>query len=200
MKISQKKFLIIFGPPAVGKMTVAYEVAKMTGFKVFHNHMTIELLLPFFDFGSPAFNRLNERFRMEIFQEVAQSEVNGFIFTFTWALGLDSEKQYVDRIIALFEKHGWENHFIELEASLEERIKRNKSEFRLSQKASKRNVKESEQRLIRNSSKYRMNSNDDFFYQDESLYLKLITTQQSANNTANAIVEHFKLLSSLGND
>ena len=34
------KFVIIFGPPAVGKMTVGYELAKFTGLKVFHNHMT----------------------------------------------------------------------------------------------------------------------------------------------------------------
>ena len=43
------KFVVIFGPPAVGKMTVGQELAKLTGLKLFHNHMTIELVLNFFD-------------------------------------------------------------------------------------------------------------------------------------------------------
>ncbi len=50
------KLVIIFGPPAVGKMTVGYELAKLTGLKVFHNHMTIEIALNFFDFGQPEFD------------------------------------------------------------------------------------------------------------------------------------------------
>ena len=43
------KFVILFGPLAVGKMTVGQELEKITGLKLFHNHMTIELVLPFFD-------------------------------------------------------------------------------------------------------------------------------------------------------
>ncbi|MYC14213.1 MAG: shikimate kinase, partial [Gemmatimonadetes bacterium] len=34
-------FVIIFGPPAVGKMTVGYELSKITVLNVFHNNMTI---------------------------------------------------------------------------------------------------------------------------------------------------------------
>ena len=41
-------FIIIFGPQAVGKMTVGEELAKKTGYKLFHNHMTIDLVLQFF--------------------------------------------------------------------------------------------------------------------------------------------------------
>ena len=47
--------IVIIGPPAVGKMTVAYELAKLTGHKVFHNHMAIEPALEFFEYGSPEF-------------------------------------------------------------------------------------------------------------------------------------------------
>jgi shikimate kinase len=36
------KLVILFGPPAVGKMTVGQQLANLTGFKLFHNHMTIE--------------------------------------------------------------------------------------------------------------------------------------------------------------
>ena len=35
------KLLFIHGSPAVGKLTVANEIAKLTGFKVFHNHLSL---------------------------------------------------------------------------------------------------------------------------------------------------------------
>jgi hypothetical protein len=37
-------------------MSVGYELAKLTGLKLFHNHMTIDLVLNFFDFGAPECN------------------------------------------------------------------------------------------------------------------------------------------------
>ncbi len=76
------KLVIVFGPPAVGKMTVGYELAKLTGLKVFHNHMTIEIALNFFDFGQPEFHRLVNEFRKRIFEEVANSNLPGLIFTY----------------------------------------------------------------------------------------------------------------------
>jgi len=74
-------FIIIFGPPAVGKMTVGTELARLTGFKLFHNHMTIDLVLTFFGFGTPQFSLVGE-FRRRIFEEVAASTLPGLIFTY----------------------------------------------------------------------------------------------------------------------
>ena len=74
------KFVIIFGPPAAGKMTVGYELAKLTGFRLFHNQMTIDLVLNFFSFGQPPFHRLVGEFRRRIFEEVAASNLPGLIF------------------------------------------------------------------------------------------------------------------------
>ena len=42
--MADKTLVIIFGPPAVGKMTVGSKLSKLTGLKLFHNHMTIEPL------------------------------------------------------------------------------------------------------------------------------------------------------------
>ena len=39
----RKTLVIILGPHAVGKMTVGQELAKITGLRLFHNHMSIEL-------------------------------------------------------------------------------------------------------------------------------------------------------------
>jgi len=45
---SERFLVIIIGPHAVGKMTVGQELAKLTGLKLFHNHMSIELVRKFF--------------------------------------------------------------------------------------------------------------------------------------------------------
>ena len=53
------KLVVLFGPPAVGKMTVGRELERFTGLRLFHNHMTIDLALRFFDWGTPAFEKLS---------------------------------------------------------------------------------------------------------------------------------------------
>ena len=52
------KLIILFGPPAVGKMTVGQELEKITRLKLFHNHMSLELVNQFFDFGTLPSNGL----------------------------------------------------------------------------------------------------------------------------------------------
>jgi shikimate kinase len=186
-----KKLVLIFGPPAVGKMSVGHELAKLTGLKLFHNHLTIELTLNFFDFEDVRFGRLVSEFRRRVFEEVAASELPGLIFTFVWALDLESEKKFVDDSCAIFRAHGAEVYFVELEAELSERLKRNESEFRLSQKPSKRDVVRSREIMLEHVQKYRMNSNNDFFYGEN--YLKIDNTHLSPSEAARKIVETFGL-------
>ena len=187
------KFVIIFGPPAVGKMTVGYELAKLTGFRLFHNHMTIELVLNFFDFGQPQFHHLVGEFRRRIFEEVAVSDLPGLIFTYVWALDQASDKSFIDETSNLFREKGWEVYFVELETELSERLRRNESEFRLLQKPSKRQIVESRKRLLEADQKYRLNSIGDFFFEEN--YIKVNNTNLSASEAARKIVDTFGFLS-----
>lgn len=99
------KLVIIFGPPAVGKMTVGFELARLTGLKLFHNHMTIDLVANFFPHSTPSFNRLNDEFRRRIFEEVAASDLPGLIFTFVWAVDLEKEREYIESFATFFAKN-----------------------------------------------------------------------------------------------
>ena len=187
--IGPKKLLILFGPPAVGKMTVGNELAQMTGLKLFHNHMTIDLILPFFDFGTPPFNRLVGTFRRMILEEVAQSELPGLIFTFVWALNLKSDRSFIDGLTEIFYQVGANVYFVELQASQEARLARNKTEYRLAQKPTKRNLERSEQNLLELDDNYLLNTTGDFFYKDN--YLKIDNTYLSAEEAAIQICTHF---------
>lgn len=185
------KFVLIFGPPAVGKMSVGHELARLTGLKLFHNHMTIELVLNFFGFGSPQFNRLVSEFRRRIFEEVAASDLPGLIFTYVWALDSESDRNFVERSCAVFRERGAEVYFVELEAELSERLRRNESAFRLAEKPSKRDVGRSKELLLADSSRHRLNTEGDFFYEEN--YLKIENTNLSPLEAARRIVEAFGL-------
>lgn len=183
------KFFVIFGPPAVGKMTVGFELAKLTGLKLFHNHQTIDLVLNFFEFGTPPFHRLVGEFRRRIFEEVAASDLPGMIFTYVWAFDLDSDKQFIDEICEIFRKKGAEIFYVELEADLDERLRRNETDFRLAEKPSKRDTGKSKANLLDLENEYKMNTDGDFFYREN--YLKINNTDLSPEEAARKIVEKF---------
>lgn len=185
------KLVLIFGPQAVGKMTVGHELEKITELKLFHNHMTIDLVSHFFDYSSPSGKRLVNLFRKEIFEEVAKSDLAGIIFTFVWAFNLQSDWDYIDNLCHIFESKGGTVYFVELEAELEERLERNKTPHRLEHKPSKRNLEWSEQELLSTMKKHRLNSMPEEITKQN--YLKINNTALSAPEVAKKIKETFHL-------
>jgi len=185
------KLIIIFGPPAVGKMAVGIELTKMTDLKLFHNHMSIEFALNFFEYGTPKFNKMNEELRRIVFEEVATSDLPGLIFTYVWDLSMESDKKYVDSMIDIFKKERAPIYYVELEADLEERLRRNKETSRLQEKPSKQDLEFSEKNLLLINEKHVMNSNGDFYYQEN--YLKINNTKISAREAAKLVKKEFKL-------
>ena len=102
------KLMLIFGPQAVGKMTVGEEVAARTGMKLFHNHMTIELVSHFFSYGTETGKRLVHAFREQIFDAVAQSDLEGLIFTYLWAFDMQGDWDAIERVAKKFRDRGAE--------------------------------------------------------------------------------------------
>jgi len=152
-----KRFIVIFGPPAVGKMAVGAELERLTGLRLFHNHMAIEPVLRFFPFGSPPFVRLVDEFRRRVFEEVAASDLPGLSFTFVWNLDGDGDRRFLEEACAIFSAQDVEIAFVELKADLATRLRRNRSPERLDEKRSKRDVVKSEENLMM-LERYRMNT------------------------------------------
>ncbi|MDF2717580.1 MAG: shikimate kinase [Paenibacillus sp.] len=185
------KLIVIFGPQAVGKMTVGQELAKCTGLKLFHNHMTIDLVSNFFSYGSAPGKRLVSLFRQEIFEEVAKSDLPGLIFTYVWALDMQEKWDYVQNISTIFESKGGVVYYVELEADVEERVERNKSPNRLHHKPNKRNIEFSKQDLLRSMDRYRLNSYEGEIRKEN--YMRINNTKLSAEEVAQRIKEKFQL-------
>ena len=116
------KLIFIYGAPAVGKLTVANEIAAQTNFKVFHNHLSIDCIEPIFPFGTESFWKLINLIRVETIAEAARIGQN-LIHTFCYAKG--SDDNYVAEITKIVESNGGEVCFVLLtcgQVELEKRV------------------------------------------------------------------------------
>jgi hypothetical protein len=183
--------VVLFGPPAVGKMAVGLELEQLTGLRLFHNHMTVDPIIRLFPFGSPPYSRLVGEFRRRIFEEVAASDLPGLVFTYVWALDDTRDRQSIDGLVKIFADRGAQVCYVELEATLAERLRRNETPLRLAEKAPKRDVVRSRAHLLATDQKYQLNTNGSFFYPDR--HLKIDNTSLAPDDVARRIAQHFGL-------
>lgn len=78
------KLIIIYGPPAVGKLTTAKALAKITGLKLLHNHLVSDLVLSVFDRNTSTAIYLNAYIKNLIFEIAAKRKQKGIITTFSY--------------------------------------------------------------------------------------------------------------------
>jgi hypothetical protein len=64
------ELVFIYGAPAVGKLTVGLELAALTGFKVLHDHLTVNPLVAIFERNSPPYPRNAEEGARAYFEAV----------------------------------------------------------------------------------------------------------------------------------
>ena len=125
------KLLLLYGSPAVGKLTVANEIARQTDFRVFHNHLSIDCVLPVFEFGTKSFFDLVHLIRVGTVSEAARVGQD-LIYTFCYAK--DSDDEHVAKIFNAVTENGGEVCFVLLTAEkeiLEKRVlEDSRQEFR----------------------------------------------------------------------
>jgi hypothetical protein len=171
-------------------MTVGLELSRITGIPLFHNHLSIEAVLPVFEYGSPPFNRLVAQFRDSMFLEGARSNLPGLIYTMVWAFDHPGDIRFVEKQKNLFEAEGGRAVFVELTADLETRLARNNTEPRISSKPSKRDMEASRQRLLETDQAYQLDSKGEFPFPD---YLRIDNTNLAPPDAAKQIATHFQL-------
>lgn len=115
------KLIFLHGMPGVGKLTVARELAKLTGFKLFHNHLTVDLLLAVFEFGSPAFVELREKIWLDVFSRATSAQID-LIFTFAFERTVTHD--FIRNARHAVESNGGQVFLVKLECSPGELEKR----------------------------------------------------------------------------
>ena len=182
------KLVFIIGDAAVGKMTVGQELMKITDLRLFHNHMTIEPVLEIFGkFDGKVIGDLRE----VIFKDFASSDNYGMIFTIMMAFDMQSDWDFLEHVKNIFKPYKTDFYYVELIASQEIRLKRNRTENRLMNKASKRDIEISDQRLINDDLNHRCVS-----YPGEiqfENYLRIDNSNIEASEVARIIKDKFNL-------
>ncbi len=116
------QLLFIHGPAASGKLTLATELAALSGMRLFHNHLAVDLVMALFDFGTEPFVRLRESIWLDAFREAALQD-QSLIFTFQPEASVRDD--FPERAVSTVQSQGGEVIFIELnceESEIERRI------------------------------------------------------------------------------
>ena len=177
------KLVIIVGAGAVGKMSVGQELMKITSLRLFHNHMMIEPVIEIFGAYKPdTINKLKDI----VFEDFLQSDNEGMIFTFLWAFDMPTDYEYITKLAERFD----EVYCVELIASLETRLERNATENRLLHKSSKRDVVESNKRLLREDTHRLVSNEGEIPFKN---YLRINNENLAPSEVALMIKEKFSL-------
>lgn len=96
---------------------MGHELAKLTGFSLFHNHLTVDLVRSVFEFGSLPFVELREEIWLAVFSRAQAANLSGLIFTF--AFDRTVRDSFIENTRKVIESSGGEVLFVELRCSTE---------------------------------------------------------------------------------
>ena len=148
--------MIVCGPQAVGKMTVAESLRDKLKYNMMMNHDSIEISDRIFGFGTPAQREFNAIFREKAFELAVKHDVD-LIFTYVCAFDMPQEREYLTGLAEMLQRAGGRFYFVELSADLETRLQRNETPHRMERKASKRDVAWSRANLLQDAAKHALN-------------------------------------------
>ena len=183
--------IVVCGPQAVGKMTVAESLRDKLKYNMMMNHDSIETSDKIFGFGTPAQREFNAIFREKAFELAVKHNVD-LIFTYVCAFDVEAEREYLTGLSELFKANGGEFYFVELSADLATRLERNETPHRMERKASKRDVAWSKANLLKDMENHRLNSEDGEVWFEH--HLKIDNTNLLPDEVADMVISEFGLV------
>ena len=183
--------VFIIGAPASGKMTIGQELFRLTDATLFYNHQVIDFALEIYqDFTEEMW----EFVRSVNFSFLGASARNQRSVILTDVIDFSNQYQlmYLKDIQDLLNEYHQQILFVELETSMEERLRRNRTENRLKYKPLKRYFEISEREILETDKTNQLNSQK----QPSGLhyYLKIDNTNLSAEEVAKQIQEKMKTI------
>ena len=115
--VKRTNVIVLYGPPAVGKLAVANELSKMTGYKVLHNHLTLDFVTSIFGFGGRKTSGLVDKYRVDIVREAVGSGIEGLILTFVYG-NTKGDDKFINDIIKAAKRSGGRVLFCQLKCSI----------------------------------------------------------------------------------
>lgn len=174
------KLILIYGVPAVGKLSVAKKISKLSGYKNFHNHLSIELARSLFEFRSKNFYDYSDDICYDYLRRAAKNGIN-LIMTFCY--NHPDGGYFMRKVIRIINKNGGKICFVHLHASKNELIKRVSMKSRI-----RYNKITSKKVLLKLLKEYDFQTS---FKNTNTLLID--NTKLSVKDTARAILHHFNI-------
>lgn len=117
------KVILIYGPPGVGKFTVAKDLSKVTGYKLIHIHSIYDFLENIF--GKEQYEislKLLNNIYLEVLEEAAKTKIKGVIFTYA-DIARDNFS-FVKQLKKILDNNNSKLKFVQLKCNKEELKKR----------------------------------------------------------------------------
>lgn len=184
---------MLFGPQAVGKMSVGRQLAARTPYRLFHNHATIEPLLEVFDWGTPPFETLKQEFRRRVIEEAVAADLPGLVFTYVWLLDDPRDAAYVEQLVAPVPAASGRVDFVELWSDLDTRLAREGTPERLAAKPSKRDTAWARAHLLDSHEQQVLSTGPDQPFPLDHPHTRLDTSALSAAEAAEEVVRRLGL-------
>ena len=183
--------IVICGPQAVGKMTVAESLRDKLKYNMMMNHDSIEVSDRIFGFNTPAQREFNAVLRQNAFELAVKHNVD-LLFTYVCAFEMPQEREYLSKLADMFISAGGNFYFVELSADVETRLERNTTPHRLERKPSKRDVEWSRNNLLRDVQRHRLNSSEGEYWFEN--HMKIDNTNLDADKVADMVIREYGLI------
>jgi len=124
------KLVMIYGPPAVGKLTVAKELAEITDFNVLSHNQLLDVLMPTLELklSNPKLWEVYEKIKLEIIKMATETNKNLIVTeVYNEKVSLPRIKSYLNSL----NKLKVVPYFVRLTAKSEDLIKRVSNKDRL---------------------------------------------------------------------
>ena len=173
------KLILIYGPPASGKLTVANELTKRINYVVLHNHKTLDLYKEVMEFGTKEFWDKVSTLRFELIETAAESNRN-LITTLCYEPG---DEHYVVKLKQIVEKNNSQIFYVRLICNEQKLKNRVTGESRKSHGKIK-TVEEMESSLSDHDYNQRI---------DEKNSIEIENTNKSPEEVADIIMDKFNI-------
>lgn len=177
------RLIFIYGAPASGKLTTAKELAKITNYKLYHNHLVYDLVASIFEYDKykHIFFPLIEELHLFMISKAVKEKVPDLIMTncYTHPGG----QKFIRNLIDIVEKNNGEINFARITCSKGELMKR------VSQKSRKKYGKLKDPQELETILK------ENNFFQEIPFVdsFSIDNTNVSAKKVASEIKKHFNL-------
>jgi hypothetical protein len=116
------RHILIYGPPAAGKLTVARCLAGRYNLKLLDNHLTLDVALRLFSFGTKDCWELVERMRLDLLEAAGRAGLN---VVSTLVFSHPDDRGHISRLLEASDRAGAVMSFVQLRPRrpvLEERV------------------------------------------------------------------------------